>query len=87
LHFLIRLHDLFLLGSNFWLSNIWKASMPLHPYPELHISLISGRRKRRHHFALVRIFKHKERFERTIWGTKLSLISKVKKPKFLSKEG
>jgi hypothetical protein len=40
LHILIRLHDLFLLGSSFWLRNIWKGSMPLHPYPELHRSLI-----------------------------------------------
>jgi hypothetical protein len=81
LHILIRLHDLFLLGSSFWLRNIWKGSMPLHPYPELHRSLISGRWKRRHHFALVRISKHKKRFERTIWGAKLSLVSKEKKSK------
>ena len=60
LHILIRLHDLFLLRFSFWLGNIWKASMPLYPYPELHISLIRGRWKRRHRIALVRIFFLKE---------------------------
>jgi hypothetical protein len=39
LHILIRLYDSFLLGSCFWLSNTRKANMPLHSYPEPHISL------------------------------------------------
>jgi hypothetical protein len=37
--FLIRLHDLFLLGSRLWLSNMSKASMSLYSSPELYISL------------------------------------------------
>ena len=39
LHILIRLYDSFLLGSCFLLSNTSKANMPLHSYPEPHISL------------------------------------------------
>ena len=37
LHFLIKVYDLHLLRSTFWLSNICDASMPLiHTYPKLH---------------------------------------------------
>ena len=41
LHILIKVYDLNLLGSGFWLSNIYDVSMPLiHTYLKLHSKLL-----------------------------------------------
>ena len=61
LHILIKVYDLHLLGSGFWLSNICDASMSLiHSYLELQSKPFRDRMKRRQNNALVRII-HIER--------------------------
>ena len=48
LHFLIKVYDLHLLRSGFWLSNIFDVSMPLiHTYLKLHSKPFRDRMKRR----------------------------------------
>jgi hypothetical protein len=47
LHILLRLYDCILLGFGLCLCNICDAGMPhLHPYLEIHISLIRSRVKK-----------------------------------------
>ena len=77
LHILIRLYYSFLLGSCFWLSNISKANMPLHSYPELHISLIRWQQKRRQQLCLGEVLKQNEWFKRIIWGARLFFCFKI----------
>ena len=68
-------------------TNKEQVCLRLFPDPELHISLFRGRWKRRQHFFLGEEFKRqKERFERTNWGARLCLISKIHKTQ-VSKHG
>ena len=82
LHILIKVYDLFLFGSSLWLIKTSKASMPLYSYPELHISLIKWQEKRRQQHCLGEDLKHKEWFERIIWGARLFFLFKNKNPSF-----
>jgi hypothetical protein len=61
LHILIKVYDLYLLWSSFWLNNICDASVPfIYTYPKLHSKPFRDRIRRRQTNALVRII-HIER--------------------------
>ena len=69
LHILIKVYDLHLLRSGFWLSNICDVSMPLiHTYLKLHSKLFRDRMKRRQNKCLCKDHTHWAT-EWIIWGT------------------
>ena len=69
-----NIHTHTYLDQDLWLASPWdlvfdlakyekQVCFELYPYPELHMDLITGRQKERHHWALVRNPKDKNRYQ------------------------